>query len=114
MAIRSIIRRLCVLCTTSPQDVAIDAWPSERIVKWQRIVVACLDSRGSYFEILFKRGSRDYLLLRDRAETAVYSVQVDGPFLAPGDFRVVGRFVGCAAGDRLELYAYGEVVEEAA
>lgn len=113
LALNPIIRRLTVLCNTIvSQDVIIDAWPSQRLVLWQHIVAGNLTTAGTRIEILLRRGSREYLLHRAVAPNANTSVEVSGLFLAPGDFRVVGRFLGAAVGDTLELYAYGVVVPE--
>ena len=115
MAHTSIVRRLTVLCTNATsQDVAIDAWPSASLVRWQRIVARDLGNVCTRIELLLKRGSRDYLLTSVVAAAVHTSVAVDGPLLAPGDFRVVARFVGATLTNTLELYAYGEVVEESA
>ena len=113
MEIRPIVRRLCVYCTSAiSQDVAIDAWPSERNVLWQHIVVGDQQNVCTRLEILLKRGSREYLLHRAVAPNVLTSVEVSGLFVVPGDFRVVGGFVGAVVGDTLELYAYGIVVPE--
>lgn len=113
MELQPIVRRLTNVCTTIvSQDVSIDAWPSQRLVCWQHIVAANLTTAGTRIEILLKRGSRDYLLHRAVAPNVNTSVEIGGLFVVPGDFRVVGRFLGAAVGDTLELYAYGVVVPE--
>lgn len=115
MIIKPIVRRLTELCVNATtQDVALDTWPSERIVRWQRLVARDLGNVCTRIELLFKRGSREYLLISGVAAVVQTAIVVDGPIVAPGDFRVVARFVGATLTDTLELYAYGDVVDDAA
>lgn len=115
MIMKPIVRRLTVLCTdATSQDVVIDAWPAEVKVRWQRITARDLGNVCTRIEILFKRGSRDYMLQSTVAAVVHTAVSVDGPIFVPGDFRVCARFVGATLANTLELYAFGDVIDDAA
>jgi len=115
MIVKPIVRHLTEVCVNATtQDVALDTWPSERVVRWQRLVARDLGNVCTRIELLFKRGSREYLLNSAVAAVVQTAIFVEGPIFAPGDFRVVARFVGATPTNTLELYAYGEVVEESA
>jgi len=115
MIVKPIVRRLTEVClNATTQDVTLDAWPSERVIRWQRIVARDLGNVCTRIELLFKRGSREYLLNSAVAAVVQTAIFVEGPIFAPGDFRVVARFVGATLANTLELYAFGDVVDDAA
>lgn len=115
MIMKPIVRRLTVLCVNATsQDVVIDAWPSEKMIRWSRMVARDLDNVCTRIEILLKRGSRDYLLNSGVAAVVHTALVMDTPIVAPGDFRVAARFVGATLTDTLELYAFGDVVDDVA
>lgn len=114
MIAKPIVRRLTELCTNATsQDVVLDAWPSEVKVRWQRLVARDLANVCTRIELLFKRGSREYLLNSAVAAVVHTSVAVDGPLIVPGDFRVCARFVGATLTNNLEIYAFGDVLDDA-
>ena len=108
-----IVRSMSQICTNAvSEDVRLDAWPSDLLVRWDRVVMRDLQTANTRMEILLVRGGETYYLASGLPGAVGYTFPLVGPVYAPGDFRLVGRFVGATAGDTLELFAYGEAVSE--
>lgn len=93
-------------------EIFLDDYPADVVIRWQRIVARNVDSRGTLIEITARQGSTDYLLHAERQTGANAPINVGLSAPLPGNFRIGARFIGASAGDKLQFYAFGEIVGE--
>lgn len=93
-------------------ELAIDAWPPDVTIRWNWVAAICRDSRGSRTDLYLRRGSQKYYFDVDRQANSDRTIEIAPRVTAPGDFQVCANFNGTSSGDKIELYAFGEIVEE--
>lgn len=93
-------------------ELFLDAYPADVVIRWQRLVARNVDSRGTLNEITARQGSTDYLLHAERQSGSNAPINVSPSVSLPGNFRIGVRFTGASAGDKLQFYAFGEIVGE--
>ena len=109
---RAIVRSVKSVSTGGASDwLFLDAWPSDVDVLWYRITALDRTTDVTRIELLFRRGSEDYVIASQNITAAALDASVAANMHAPGDFRVGARFVGATLGDELEVYAFGELVD---
>jgi len=91
-------------------DLFLDAWGADDNIIWYRITARDYTTDVTRIELLFKRGSSEYVIDSQVITAAALAATIESVLHAPGDFRVGARFVGATLGDVLELYAFGEIV----
>jgi len=104
------IRRLSKISTgLAVETVEMDTLPYKEAIRWTLITARDRGATATGMELYLRRGSIEYLLCSDRVVNLMFALTLPTEVFAPGDFRVCGRYMGTAAGDNLELYAYGVV-----
>jgi len=112
MSANSIVRTMSATSDGSTEiTLLIDAWPPDVNIRWNWLAACNKDSRGSWTQLILKRASQVYGFTRTRQTLSNQSVQIAPGVKAPGDFRPGAIFAGSASGDRLEICAFGEIID---
>lgn len=108
---RIIIRSMSKVCSnTTYQDVSLDTWPPDVVIRWTQIAGIDDSSAPTAIQVGLKRSSFFYPFRGAAPGAADRSVGIRGTVKAPGDFVPCARFLGASSGDVLQLYVAGEIV----
>jgi len=93
------------------QTVEMDAYPSHIHIEWDRFNAVVVNGDATLIEIGVKLGVNEYLMRSAKVTNAGQSITITSPCKGHGDYRPFARFTGTAAGETLELHAFGQIVE---
>jgi len=92
------------------ETLVADAHPTNKVIKWTRIVARDVDNQATCITLFFRAGASDYILKTESPSGANTTVEMKEPLFVPGNWQIGATFTGSSSGDKLEIYAYGYIV----
>jgi len=105
---KEVIRRFSQLSGgAGEQTVLMDAYPGPTDLLWYRLVGRVVSGDATLLELGLRMGVSDYPLVAKKVSNAGETVEVGCQVPGQGEYRIYGKFTGTAAGETLELVAFG-------
>ena len=109
---KMIVRRLSMVSAgAAAQTVEMDAYPRHIKIEWDRFNALVVNGDATLIEIGVKLGVSEYILRAAKVTNVGQSITITSPCRGYGSYRPFARFTGTAAGETLEFYAFGRILE---
>jgi len=91
------------------QIVALDAYPFDERIEWTRVMARVIAGDATLIILGVRSGVQKTPMKAQKITNVGQSVNVTSACQGSGDFEIYAEFTGTAAGEMLELTAFGRI-----
>lgn len=92
------------------QRITLDAYPHDDDIEWVRLMARVIGGDADLIEIGAQSSVTDYPMKSENVTNNGQSVNVTTAMFGSGDYKLYAEFTGTAAGEMLQLTAFGTLV----
>jgi len=103
-----VIRKMTKLSAgAATERVTMDAYPHDDNIEWVRLMGRVIAGDATLIILGSQSAVTDYVMKAQKVTNVGQSVNVTTAMIGSGDYKLYGDYLGTAAGEMLELAAYG-------